>query len=116
MTIKDYKAMILLETGNVITTATAKDLMSVDREHEAEAVTCGKYDVEPIDTPKRLHSEWCWEAMQAGADCRCGLFSYEDEQGAYIAAMNSPEEIENRAFDAEYNRLPSQSFCDEIPF
>lgn len=80
MTIKDYKAMILLETGNVITTATAKDLMSVDREHEAEAVTCGRYDVEPIDTPKRLHSEWCWEAMQAGADCRCGLFSYEDEQ------------------------------------
>ena len=73
--------------GSTISTATAKVLMSVERDNEAEAIACGKYDVIP----------------------------YDDEESAYIAAMNTPEEIAGRAFDVEYNRLPNNGFC-EVPF
>ena len=57
MTIKEYKAMILLETGMKISSATAKAFISMEREHEAEAIALGKYDAVSCDTPRPLHSE-----------------------------------------------------------
>ena len=77
MTAKEYKAMILLECGEDITLETARNLMSIEREHDAEAIACGRDEVVPASTPIRSrHSESC--AYGYGGDCNCGLFTGDD--------------------------------------
>lgn len=82
MTIKAYKEMMLLECGMKLTTAEAKLRMSIEEEHEAEAIAGGKYDVDP----ELLREAQCKAWIQMPFQVRKGYITYHPSTDATSTA------------------------------
>lgn len=116
MTIKQWQEMMLTETGETYTVKQAKVMMSIEAEHESEAIAGGKYDVAPIDEPKRYHSESCFVAMQRGSECLCGLIPWDESyHGGEMTVSEAQSELASiarewfpTAFDAEHRSIPTK--------
>ena len=110
MTAKQYQAMIKLETGEDISLSTARNLMSRDEEMEAIRRENGAYDTIPCQTEETQprHSLTCYEAMERGSECVCGLFNWNDEESAYM---------ENKDYALyHHSPYPQPISEDDVPF
>lgn len=111
MTIKQWQEMMLTETGETYTVKQAKVMMSIEAEHESEAIAGGKYDVDPVYVPRPRHSESCAVAMERGSECYCGLIPFDE---SYHGGEMTVSEAQSELVSIAREWFPTA--FDDVPF